>query len=1521
MAQVTVTAQYVADTAAYVRGVRQATDATNEFARNLPQAEQAQDKLKASTVGLSAALGTLGGLLFAKASGAVMKYAQQGIAAAKQYEQTVISMEGIFAGTGMSMEQAAAKTESYLAELRDFAAKTPFELPQTLDAVKRLLSIGYAADDVKQRLLPTIGDIVAALGQPPSAISAVVYAFGQMKSAGRVLSQDLMQIGNALPGFNARMAIANEMFQGDFGAMTKAMESGALNSDQAIDVIITAMQKFGGASGAMARQSETLAGVMSTFSDTVNNALIDGLMPSLPALSAALNEVMPAVSDMATAFAQALGPALIDGAAMMGQMAPAASAIIPPLIELASQVTVLGDVFMALSPMIILAADAVGAIASLISMLPDPVFAAIGAIVAFRLVMKKLGIDAGVATTQVGTAFLRIKTSAIGTMDTVRLHFMLGGVSLKTFATLAQTAGAKVVAAFRIMGGAARGFMASLGPVGIALIGFTVAMEVFMSRSADTQARVDELKTTVDELTGSFTEASAASVAATFRSQISQEDIDRMADFGITIQGMTAAALEGGPAAEAMVQKITEAQNSLDNINEPTIEMLQTVKQNFKQAAAVSEQTRREFEIDSAARADAAAIEAQKVMAAGYAQMAEIRKREIENQRALENMTDAERSHAHFVENKSLAMARATEAAKNAIEGLNSATQNLTDALSAEATYDNARQGIIDLSKELKEGDKKLKGYSQAALDNRAAIRDAAQGYIDYANSLTDPIERQNALEEGQERIRKALEKAGIDPEKSDILKTLKEQSEQSGKTVDEFAKQRQIASQYGNDVGKNFIDGIIAELEAGKDKVDLTAAGATAGMPDAANAAIEADSPSRAAMRVAKNFIDGIAAGVAKDKKLAEMKVSELGQGMLDALQNKLDEFASKMETAGGALGNLGDLTFGTEGKFGLPSQIQEMFGEGASASGILGGYGQLSQSVQELFAPLMDAEIVPPNVIRKNKRLMDQAMSDLDSYTQFAVTKVKEREDAQRRLADLDRKYRDDVEAINTRYNDLEKAAAAEAKGIEDRFKSLQSTINARYDGMDKAAQANIKRIEDHYKQLIPTLEAALKEANAAYDRENKVLQDLLSERDGFLGNIQKGFRSFLNNVKVDGDKASKTITRVTERMINGIKVLTSETFTEETGGGGFADALQSRLDSLRNFTNNIRTLLSRGLDPTLVQDFVSAGIDSAGDTVAALAAGSDEQLAQVNSAQAELGSLIGQFTTDASAAWFDYGIAQQQAVVAPLEAAAAAAQLALDQAQLARDTELAAAQAHAEQLRLQRQAELAAIQAERDAELERVRAYQEQLRVDRETELKKAADDYDKQKTAIDNELKAIEVALAANAVKINDTFVALRARMLPMMKRFGNRIVNGLIRGMEEREGALFAKADAIAGGIRARIEAAFNFGSPSRVTRKMGEQIAEGLIVGMNSELRNVERAADALAGAVMAPLMMPSMSAVGAMAPVGAMGARTFGGGSGSSISITVNAGMGADGAEVGRQVVEAIRKYERRTGPVFVSA
>ena len=43
--------------------------------------------------------------------------------------------------------------------------------------------------------------------------------------------------------------------------------------------------------------------------------------------------------------------------------------------------------------------------------------------------------------------------------------------------------------------------------------------------------------------------------------------------------------------------------------------------------------------------------------------------------------------------------------------------------------------------------------------------------------------------------------------------------------------------------------------------------------------------------------------------------------------------------------------------------------------------------------------------------------------------------------------------------------------------------------------------------------------------------------------------------------------------------------------------------------------------------------------------------------------------------------------------------------------------------------------------------------------------------------------------------------------------------------------------------------------------------------------------------------------------------------GGGARINITVNAGMGANGAQIGEQIVTAIKRYERTSGPVFASA
>jgi hypothetical protein len=41
----------------------------------------------------------------------------------------------------------------------------------------------------------------------------------------------------------------------------------------------------------------------------------------------------------------------------------------------------------------------------------------------------------------------------------------------------------------------------------------------------------------------------------------------------------------------------------------------------------------------------------------------------------------------------------------------------------------------------------------------------------------------------------------------------------------------------------------------------------------------------------------------------------------------------------------------------------------------------------------------------------------------------------------------------------------------------------------------------------------------------------------------------------------------------------------------------------------------------------------------------------------------------------------------------------------------------------------------------------------------------------------------------------------------------------------------------------------------------------------------------------------------------------------GATYNITVNAGIGTNGSQVGKEIVDAIKRFERSSGPVFASA
>ena len=95
-----------------------------------------------------------------------------------------------------TMLGSAEKAQKFLEDMADFAVKTPFEYPELLEASKRMLAYGFAAEEV----LPTlraVGDASAALGSGSVGIDRITLALGQIRAKGKLSAEEMRQLTEA----------------------------------------------------------------------------------------------------------------------------------------------------------------------------------------------------------------------------------------------------------------------------------------------------------------------------------------------------------------------------------------------------------------------------------------------------------------------------------------------------------------------------------------------------------------------------------------------------------------------------------------------------------------------------------------------------------------------------------------------------------------------------------------------------------------------------------------------------------------------------------------------------------------------------------------------------------------------------------------------------------------------------------------------------------------------------------------------------------------------------------------------------------------------------------------------------------------------------------------------------------------------------------------------------------------------------------------------------------------------------
>lgn len=240
------------------------------------------------------------------------------VAAAKQifnvgasFEQSRIAFE--------TMLGSGKEAEKFLKDLRDFAARTPFEFVELQDAAKRMMAFGFSAKQVIP-MLTSIGDAAAGLGIGSEGVQRITLALGQMQAKTKVSAQEMMQLTEA--GVPAWKYLAQAMGMSTSEVM-KLAEKGLIPADKAIRAILDGMSKDFG--GLMAKQSQTALGALSNLSDELNALALDlsqALLPTAKELIATAREAVAWFSalpdNVKTNIVQFVGLAAAVGPVLVG---------------------------------------------------------------------------------------------------------------------------------------------------------------------------------------------------------------------------------------------------------------------------------------------------------------------------------------------------------------------------------------------------------------------------------------------------------------------------------------------------------------------------------------------------------------------------------------------------------------------------------------------------------------------------------------------------------------------------------------------------------------------------------------------------------------------------------------------------------------------------------------------------------------------------------------------------------------------------------------------------------------------------------------------------------------------------------------------------------------------------------------------------------------------------------------------------------------------------------------------------
>lgn len=233
--------------------------------------------------------GSIAANLFSTVSGKIIEAGKQVVSTGVQYNAQLEQYQTALT----NMLGSEAEAVALLDEIKQDAAKTPFDTAGLVKANELLISTGIDAESSRRTIL-ALGDAVSATGGGNDELSRMAQNLQQIQNAGKATSADIKQFAYA--GIDVYGILADYT-----GKTAEEVQNMTVTYDLLSNALISAADEGGRYFNSMSTQSETLNGQWSTLKD--NATQLAGLMTG--DLTDGIKTVIGQMNDLTVAAAEA----------------------------------------------------------------------------------------------------------------------------------------------------------------------------------------------------------------------------------------------------------------------------------------------------------------------------------------------------------------------------------------------------------------------------------------------------------------------------------------------------------------------------------------------------------------------------------------------------------------------------------------------------------------------------------------------------------------------------------------------------------------------------------------------------------------------------------------------------------------------------------------------------------------------------------------------------------------------------------------------------------------------------------------------------------------------------------------------------------------------------------------------------------------------------------------------------------------------------------------------------------------